>query len=1373
MINLSLGGPFPSLLVKQAIDYAVENDVVVVAATGNDYAEAVSYPAAFHGVIAVGAVDWNNYDGFTKASFSNWGAQVDLVAPGVDIYSTDLEGSYSVKSGTSMATPFVAGYAALLKADDSSLSCDEILDIMVNNAYDLANSEYFGEGLINLDDSEDIKKPIWYRHLEIEVDTMFDAEYRIDCELLDYKYKTSDEEGTYYLYYGKYENNTWISQPRTLRAIEVDDGFGSIDYDFSDEAVGTYGLYMMDPNNRFVQSNIEQITVNPIVTVNISLPDGKVASENGFEGKIYFNEFDVKTFYISSGESTFKDEIEVPIGSYTIYAVIEDKENDLYYDTIFYNDENQQTETYYEGIEDDLQTSVFSDKTINLELKTIQHEEDAYSDNIKDAVSQGSDFIITDAIDYYGDIDYFGISMNSEENYCISLTNTSMDLEVALYSGGECKEKYIGYQDIYLSDFDGEYTLSVSGYQDIEAGPYTLEFKSVEDDYDDTFEDAAMIELDTSIMGGIDFSGDVDTLKFNIIEDGYYIIRSFGDTDTIGELYDSNKELVTGNDDSDYDYEYSNLDEDDFADVSVDEFDDDDDLNFCIEEYLNAGDYYLDVWGYKSEIGKYSLKVITDDYSDAFEKAHNINIGSTANATINDLYDTDTFRFTTTDPGIYYITWGFDDSVDLKVKWYDDDKTLIKTYDDRGNNDGTEIVKYFSNDETYYLEVEGYEIGDYQIAVKGDTEAITFRDANFEGAIRNLLGFDGDEDIYASDCLAVNILDLSNKNIEDISDLIYFKNLVSVDLSNNQVTTIPNLGLEHLGAMDLSNNNISDISALSSLDKLLELYLSNNKISDVSALAGMDLLSLMLDDNDITDITSLQAQNYLKVLYMDDNNIKDASPVSSYYSNLEDKDFIIANNVSISGTAKVDKELTVDCTYSEDDVQDSTYRWLTSSTKNGEYTAIDGAESKTYKLTSSEKGKYIKAEVTPKSNTNGIGIAVTSSPVGKVEEESSSSPGGGVSGGGTLEDNTNKNLEKSSDGKSKLTVKPPEGTTTIDATWEEDIEKIDVVIPKNSFDKALENKKSVVVKTNKVKMEIPTDVIDEEGEVSLGISELSLADIKAELKEEFTNVNENAVVFDFDFSVEGKKITKFNKPLTITIDFDASKVQDQDKLGVYYYNESEGNWEYVGGKVNDDGTITFNIDHFSKYAVMEYDKTFDDIQSHWAKKQIEIMASKHITQGISEDLFAPEKVTTRAEFTTWLVRALDLDIEETEKIFNDVSENEWFFDSVNKAYEAGIINGVGKNVFAPQKQITREEMASLIMRAYEYSTGTDLETMITTQELRFSDMDEASSWATRNITLANALGLISGYVDGTFKPSKSATRAEAMAVISRLVNEIE
>ena len=151
VINLSLSGPsFPSpTILEDATFYAYKKGVVVAAAAGNYGSTPVTYPARYPWVIAVGMTDASN----TRRSESNYGSDLDLMAPGYSILST-MPGGYGYKSGTSMSTPFVSGAAALLLTDAKFNTPDRIYEALTQTALDLGaagRDDYYGYGLLQLD----------------------------------------------------------------------------------------------------------------------------------------------------------------------------------------------------------------------------------------------------------------------------------------------------------------------------------------------------------------------------------------------------------------------------------------------------------------------------------------------------------------------------------------------------------------------------------------------------------------------------------------------------------------------------------------------------------------------------------------------------------------------------------------------------------------------------------------------------------------------------------------------------------------------------------------------------------------------------------------------------------------------------------------------------------------------------------------------------------------------------------------------------------------------------------------------------------------------------------------------------------------------
>lgn len=148
IISMSLGGK--SNAIETALNEAHSRGIFLVAASGSEEGgdDEVSYPARYDTVMAVGATDTSN----ERCSFSFYGDELEIMAPGYNINSTKPDDLYQVKSGTSMSCPMVAGVAALIKSEHPDLSGPIIREILIQSATDLEDAgwdEETGYGLVN------------------------------------------------------------------------------------------------------------------------------------------------------------------------------------------------------------------------------------------------------------------------------------------------------------------------------------------------------------------------------------------------------------------------------------------------------------------------------------------------------------------------------------------------------------------------------------------------------------------------------------------------------------------------------------------------------------------------------------------------------------------------------------------------------------------------------------------------------------------------------------------------------------------------------------------------------------------------------------------------------------------------------------------------------------------------------------------------------------------------------------------------------------------------------------------------------------------------------------------------------------------------
>jgi hypothetical protein len=254
----------------------------------------------------------------------------------------------------------------------------------------------------------------------------------------------------------------------------------------------------------------------------------------------------------------------------------------------------------------------------------------------------------------------------------------------------------------------------------------------------------------------------------------------------------------------------------------------------------------------------------------------------------------------------------------------------------------------------------------------------------------------------------------------------------------------------------------------------------------------------------------------------------------------------------------------------------------------------------------------------------------------------------------------------------------------------------------------------------------------------------------------------------------GKKINWSNPdtPVTVSIPYAPTEVElaNPESIIVWYIDGSGNAVPVPDGRYDPDtGTVTFTTTHFSYYAITYAHRTFGDLNAvEWARKPVEVLASKGILKGVSENAYAPLENITRADFLCFLVRSLGMDAKADDN-FEDIRSDAYYSKEIGIAKKLGITSGTGNNQFSPDASITRQDM--MVMAGNALRITKKLEGKGAAYDLDgFADKSIISVYAVDRVASVVRAGLIVGSGD-KLNPLGSTTRAEAAAFLYRIYNK--
>ena len=335
------------------------------------------------------------------------------------------------------------------------------------------------------------------------------------------------------------------------------------------------------------------------------------------------------------------------------------------------------------------------------------------------------------------------------------------------------------------------------------------------------------------------------------------------------------------------------------------------------------------------------------------------------------------------------------------------------------------------------------------------------------------------------------------------------------------------------------------------------------------------------------------------------------------------------------------------------------------------------------------------------------------------------------------------------------------------------IDKYTVSIPVSDLSSD-ESRKELTVNTNAGSITIPSDMLANMPDISGDKAQITIDQVdKSDLPDDLKKAVGTRPLVKLTLSIDGKQTNWSDEKtrVTVTIPYTPTEkeLKNPEKIVVWYIDGENNIISVPNGKYDPDTkTVTFSTTHFSYYSVGYNDRSFNDVanDSSYAKA-VSFISARGITLGMGDGNFNPEEILTRGQCIVMLIRAYGISLDSMPvENFADAG-NTYYTDYLLTAKGLKIVNGVGNNMFAPEKQITRQEVLVMLYNTLRVINNVP-KGIYSVQLTDYADGSYVPDWAKEALTNMGKAGINS---DNSLNASSTITRAQFALMLYDLLSK--